>query len=265
MTPSPPQAPDATIVQRPTFPDLAGRGIVVTGAAGGIGSAAARQFVAQGASVLCLDRDSAGLARLAQELGDRAPVMTADVTDPDDVAAAARTAVETFGDLTGWINNAGSYTEIPSIDLPLDEWRRILATNLDSAFLGSQAAGRVMIAARRGSIVNVSSNAGIRTSPRNLHYSVAKAGVAHLTRCLAAEWGKHGVRVNTVIPGYTDTPIIDWLTSDADKLARTERAIPLRRIGQPDDVAAAMVFLCSQSASYITGTTLCADGGLQIS
>ena len=247
-----------------TYADLADKGFVVTGAAGGIGSAVVRQLVSQGAKVLCLDRDAASLARLTDALGAKARGMVIDVTDPAQVGEAAQTALGAFGNLRGWINNVGYFSEVRTLDLGLDEWRKAIALNLDSAFIGSQAAARVMIPNGGGSIINVSSNAGIRTSPRNAHYSAAKAGVAHLTRCLAAEWGKDGVRVNAVIPGYTNTSMIEWLTGNPEKLAKVEKAIPLRRIGQPDDVANAMLWLCSQASAYVTGVVLCADGGLQI-
>jgi NADP-dependent 3-hydroxy acid dehydrogenase YdfG len=176
--------------QSTTYADLADKGFVVTGAAGGIGSAAVRQLVGQGAKVLCLDRDAVGLGKLTDALGANARSMVIDVTDPAQIAEAAQTALAAFGNLGGWINNVGYFSEVRTLDLALDEWRKAITLNLDSAFIGSQAAARVMIPNGCGCIVNVSSNAGVRTSPRNAHYSAAKAGVAHLTRCLAAGWGR---------------------------------------------------------------------------
>jgi NAD(P)-dependent dehydrogenase (short-subunit alcohol dehydrogenase family) len=246
------------------YPEFSGRTVVVAGAANGMGAATSRRFAGYGANVVCLDRDTAALRRLTDELGANALGIPVDMTDGPAVHAAAARAVETFGPLAAWANFVGYYSEARAVDMTLEEFNKGLILNLSTAFIGSQAAARKMLLTGGGAIVNTSSNAGTRTSPRNPHYSAGKAGVLHLTRVLAAEWGSKGVRVNTVIPGYIKTQMLDQLTTDPERLAGLARATPLRRIGEPEDVADVAVFLCSDGARYVTGATVNADGGLMI-
>jgi NAD(P)-dependent dehydrogenase (short-subunit alcohol dehydrogenase family) len=246
------------------YPEFSGRTVVITGGAGGIGSATVRRFAAEGAVVFALDRDAAKLDQLAADASGHVIAIGIDLTDQAAVNEAAARAVSESGPLIAWVNYVGYYSEARAIDLTAEEFNKGLTLNLTSAFIGSQAAARQMIGNGGGAIVNTASNAGTRSSPRNPHYSAAKAGVIHLSRVLAAEWGSKGVRVNTIIPGYTRTPMIADMMANPDKRDALARATPLKRLGEPEDVADAVLFLCSDSARFVTGATLNADGGLMI-
>jgi NAD(P)-dependent dehydrogenase (short-subunit alcohol dehydrogenase family) len=246
------------------YPEFEGRAVVVAGAANGMGAATARAFAANAARVVCLDRDGAALDRLTGELGDAVLGIAVDMTDEVGVHAAAERAVGAFGPLAAWANFVGYYSEARAVDMAFDEFTKGLVLNLGTAFLGAQAAARQMLKTGGGAIINTSSNAGTKTSPRNPHYSSAKAGVLHLTHVLAAEWGSKGIRVNTIIPGYVKTAMLDSLTTDPERRALLAKATPLKRLGEPEDIADVALFLCSDAARYMTGATVNVDGGLMI-
>lgn len=246
------------------YPEFNARTVVIAGAASGMGAATAKIFAANGSRVVCLDRDAKALALLTDELGDLSIGIPLDMADASAVHAAAEQAAERFGPLFAWINYVGYYSEARAVDMSFDEFTKGLTLNLGTAFLGSQAAARQMLITGGGVIINTSSNAGTRTSPRNPHYSAAKAGVLHLTRVLAAEWANKGIRVNTVIPGLTQTGMLDDLTTDPDRRAQLAQAVPMKRLGEANDVADVVVFLCSEAARYMTGASVNVDGGLMI-
>jgi len=259
--PSPAPAPaDAT----PTF-DVAGRVALVTGAARGIGRAVALALARAGADVALGFRDArAGgdVADAVRALGRGALPLQMDVTRPAEVSAAVAAAVRHFGRLDILVNNAGIGPPNPAEVVTEDDFDATLAVNLKGTFFVSQAVGRAMIAGGRGGrIVNLSSQAGFVALPTESVYCMTKAAIAHLTKCLAVEWAPHGINVNAVAPTFVRTPGTGkWLEDEAfrrDLLAR----IPLGRVGEPPDVAAAVVFLCSPAASMITGSTLLIDGG----
>ena len=239
--------------------DLSGRAALITGAASGIGRASALAFASAGASVALLDIDAGGLADTAAAVraaGARAEVLVADVRDLRAVTGAVGCAVEAFGRLDAALNNAG----VPGPYVPLDEYSeedfmRILQVDLAGVWRCMRAEIRYMRARGTGAIVNTSSMLGAAAMPDNGAYVAAKHGVHGLTRAAAVELGGTGIRVNAIAPGVTRT----GMTSAAsDDLLRT---VPLGRIAEPEEIAAAAVWLCSPEASYITGSVLVADGG----
>ena len=239
--------------------DLSGRAALITGAASGIGRASALAFAAAGASVALVDIDAAGLAETAataRVLRASVEVIQADVTDLAAVTAAVARTVEVFGRLDAAHNNAG----VPGQYVPLDEYSeeeflRVLQVDLVGVWRCMRAEIRPMRAQRAGAIVNTSSMLGAAAMPDNGAYVAAKHGVHGLTRAAALELGGTGIRVNAIAPGVTRT----GMTSEvSDELLRS---VPLRRIAEPEEIAAAVVWLCSPEASYITGSVLAADGG----
>jgi NAD(P)-dependent dehydrogenase (short-subunit alcohol dehydrogenase family) len=239
--------------------DLSGRAALITGAASGIGRASALAFAAAGASVALLDIDAGGLAdtaEAARALGPRAEVLVADVTSLRQVNGAVGRAVEVFGRLDAAHNNAG----VPGPYVPLDEYEeedfmRVLQVDLAGVWRCMRAEIRHMRAQRSGAIVNTSSMLGAAAMPDNSAYIAAKHAVHGLTRAAALELGGTGIRVNAIAPGVTRTGMTSVVSSEL--LTR----VPLGRIAEPEEIAAAAVWLCSPQASYITGSVLVADGG----
>jgi NAD(P)-dependent dehydrogenase (short-subunit alcohol dehydrogenase family) len=240
-----------------------GYGVLITGAARGIGAATARRLAEEGARVLVTDVDPAEAGKTAaalRELGARAESFTCDVGDRTQVEAAVAYAVDAFGSLDVLVNNAFRC----SPDAPLfedegdEEWARDLDITLTGAYRCARAALPHLVASGRGSIVSIGSVNGIQDFG-NHAYSAAKAGLMSLTRTLAGHAASRGVRVNLVAPGTVRTTA--WEGRE-DDLASAARLYPLGRVGEPEDIAAAVAFLASRDASWITGTTLCVDGGL---
>jgi NAD(P)-dependent dehydrogenase (short-subunit alcohol dehydrogenase family) len=239
--------------------DLSGRAALITGAASGIGRASALAFASAGASVALLDIDAKGLAdtaATASAVGVRAEALVADVRDLRAVTGAVGRVVEAFGRLDAALNNAG----VPGPYLPLDEYSeedfmRILQVDLAGVWRCMRAEIRQMRAQGHGAIVNTSSMLGSAAMPDNGAYIAAKHGVHGLTRAAALELGGTGIRVNAIAPGVTRTGMTSAVSDD---LLRT---VPLGRIAEPEEIAAAAVWLCSPEASYITGSVLVADGG----
>jgi NAD(P)-dependent dehydrogenase (short-subunit alcohol dehydrogenase family) len=239
--------------------DLSGRAALVTGAASGIGRASALAFASVGASVALLDIDAEGLAGTAAAVraaGTRAEVLVADVRDLQAVTGAVGRAVQAFGRLDAALNNAG----VPGPYVPLDEYSeedfmRILQVDLVGVWRCMRAEIRHMRARGTGAIVNTSSMLGAAAMPDNGAYVAAKHGVHGLTRAAALELGGTGIRVNAIAPGVTRTGMTSAVS---DELLQT---VPLGRIAEPEEIAAAAVWLCSPGASYITGSVLVADGG----
>ena len=239
--------------------DLSGRAALITGAASGIGRASAIAFAAAGASVALVDIDAEGLAdtaEVARAPGSRAEALVADVTDLRQVSDAVARAVEVFGRLDAAHNNAG----VPGPYVPLDEYEeedfmRVLQVDLAGVWRCMRAEIRHMRAQRSGAIVNTSSMLGAAARPDNSASVAAKHAVHGLTRAAALELGGAGIRVNAVAPGVTRTGMTSAVS---DALLGT---VPLGRIAEPEEIAAAAVWLCSPEASYITGSVLVADGG----
>ncbi len=233
--------------------------VLITGGAGGIGAAAARRFLEEGSRVAILDRDAKASASLARELPDLAFALEADVSRPEAVGRAMDELEARWGGLDVLINNAGLSRRSAFLDISPDQWREVMATNLDGLFFMAQQAGRRMARAGRGAIVNMGSTNGLVGYHYYADYNASKAGVIELTRSMALELGP-AVRVNAVCPGFILTPMQE-AEYTADMQEAFARKVPLRRLGRPGDVAALLAFLASDEAGFITGQTVVIDGG----
>ena len=245
--------------------DVKGDVALVTGAARGLGRAIALAVAHAGADVALGLRDvktGGELAREIEAMGRRVLPLQMDMSRLDQVSRAVEDTVRHFGRLDILVNNAGLSPESPAEDVREEVFDAMLAVNLKGTFFASQAAGRVMIRQKRGCIVNMSSQAGFVALPTESVYCMTKAAIAHLTKCLAVEWGKYNIRVNAVAPTFIRTPGTESVLEDpALKSKVIESIAALHRIGEPMDVAGAVVFLASPAASLITGHTMLIDGG----
>jgi NAD(P)-dependent dehydrogenase (short-subunit alcohol dehydrogenase family) len=245
--------------------DLTGQVALVTGAARGLGQAISLALAQAGADIALGLRDVKSAGDLAPEIegmGRKALPLQMDVARLDQIFRAVEDAVVRFGRLDILVNNAGIAPGNLAEDVREEDYDLTLAVNLKGTFFASQAAGRVMIRQKRGRIINLSSQAGVVALPGESVYCTTKAAIAHLTKCLAVEWGKYNITVNAVAPTFIHTPGTEEAL--ADPLFRadvTERIAALHRIGEPMDVSGAVVFLASPAASLITGHTLVVDGG----
>jgi len=245
--------------------DLSGRVALVTGAARGLGRAISLALAEAGADVALGLRDSAaggGVAAEIEALGRKALPLQMDVTRLDEVTRAVEDTVSRFGRLDILVNNAGIAPENPAEDYREEDFDATVAVNLKGTFFVSQAAARVMIRQKSGVMINLSSQAGIVALPTESVYCMTKAAISHLTKCLAVEWGKHNIRVNAVAPTFIRTPgTEEALANEAFRADVLERIAALHRIGEPEDVTGAVIFLASPAAALITGHTLVVDGG----
>jgi len=248
--------------------DLTGKRALVTGASRGIGRAIAAAYARAGADVALVARDEVRLAETAQLVetaGRRAVMVTADVTSQEAVQAAVATAVEQLGGLDIVVSNAGGNTFMsPVVGMRPSGWEKTLRLNLDSCFFVAQAVGPILLEQRSGSLINVSSVAGITAAPMMAHYSAAKAALISLTRSLALEWAWAGVRVNALVPGWIATDLTDFIRDNPDAERALIGRVPMQRWGQPEEIAQPAVFLASDASAFVTGQLLVADGGLSI-
>jgi NAD(P)-dependent dehydrogenase (short-subunit alcohol dehydrogenase family) len=235
---------------------------VVTGGARGIGLAVGQWFLAHGYDVALLDIDHATLAETAATLAQPGRVLAVpcDVSQPDQVAAAAQAVMARWGRVDALVNNAGVAVFKPALETTFQEWRHVLGTNLDGAFLCTQAFGQIMQAQRSGAIVNIASISGLRASTLRVAYGTSKAAIIHLTKQYAVELGNYGIRVNAVCPGPVETEMAKLVHSVAIRSDYYD-TIPLGRYGTPEEMANVVGFLCSKEASYINGQYLANDGG----
>jgi 3-oxoacyl-[acyl-carrier protein] reductase len=234
---------------------------LVTGAAGGIGSAIAARLARDGFAVACSDLGAADAERAAAEIPG-AQGFGCDLRSEADVDALRDAVTAALGPPWLLVNAAGVFFEHEVTELSLDEWDLVMDVNARGTFLTCRALLPAMHAAGSGCIVNVASTAGLSGGHTRAAYNASKGAVVLLTRSLAIDWGPRGVRVNCVAPGLIDTPMADWIRHDAVRLAAFERSLPAGRIGTPDDVAHAVSFLASDGASYLHGSTLVVDGGV---
>lgn len=245
--------------------ELNGQVALVTGAGRGLGRAISLALAHAGADVALGLRDvkvDGGLAAEITKMGRRALPLQMDVQKLDEVRGAIEKTVKHFGRLDILVNNAGIAPGNPAEDVSEEDFDQTLAVNLRGTFFASQAAGRVMIRQGGGKIINMSSQAGFAALPTESVYCMTKAAIAHLTKCLAVEWGKHGITVNAVAPTFIQTPGTESALADgAFRADVVERIAALHRIGEPMEVAGAVVFLASPAASLITGETILIDGG----
>ena len=237
---------------------------VVTGGARGIGLAIAEWFLAHGQRVALLDIDRKELGRTARRLKDAKRVLAigCDVSDAKQVKAAIARVARTFGRIDALVNNAGIAIFKPIGETSFEEWQRVLAVNLNGAFLCSQACVPVMLASGGGSIVNIASISGLRASTLRVAYGTSKAALIQLTKQQAAELGTAGIRANCIAPGPVDTAMAKLVHSVAIRQDYYD-TIPLNRYGTTGEIAAAAGFLCSAHASYVNGQVLAVDGGFE--
>ena len=243
---------------------LKGRVALVTGASSGLGTQFARALADNGAVVALVARRVDRLTSLKDEIegkGGRALAIEADVTDRAAMARAFDAAEKAFGTVTILVNNAGIAHSGRAVEMPPEEWRKVLSTNLDAVFFWAQeAARRILAANKQGAIVNIASVLGLAVSKGAVAYAAAKAGVVQVTKALAVELAFKGVRVNAIAPGWFITEMNDeYLTGEAG--AAIKREIPMGRFGNPGDLDGALLLLVSDAGSYITGATIVVDGG----
>lgn len=241
---------------------LAGKVAVVTGGASGIGEFTVREMVEEGAKVVIADLNDDLGSKLVQELNQeerQVAYIHVDVTKEDQVENMIEFAVSEFGKLDILFNNAGIGSLSPSAELPFEEWRKVLSVNLDGVFLAAKHAIKAMQKNGGGSIVNTASILGHVGQAQTAPYTASKGAVVNLTRTLAVEYAKDNIRVNAVCPGYIETPLLNQL--DEAMKNHLISLHPIGRLGKPEEIAKAVVFLASDDASFVTGSNLLVDGG----
>ncbi|MGO9761752.1 MAG: SDR family NAD(P)-dependent oxidoreductase [Solirubrobacteraceae bacterium] len=243
---------------------LEGKVAVITGAAGGIGAAAARRMAQEGARLLLTDADAEGARRVAQELGgERADALGHDVTSEEQWQAVLAAALDAHGRVDVLLNNAGVFLAAPLTETSLEQFRLVMDVNVVGVFLGMRTVAPAMSEHRAGSVINISSVAGLTGPPYLTAYAASKWAVRGISKVAAKELAQFGVRVNSLHPGQIDTDMNTRQREQTPELIdKLIRGIPLRRIGQPEEVAEAIVYLASDESVYVTGSELAIDGGV---
>jgi gluconate 5-dehydrogenase len=239
---------------------LAGRSGIVTGAASGIGRQLAEAFAEAGARVAVLDSNAEGAEETAKAI-DGALSIAVDITDEDGVERGVLEVEEAFGGLDYLVNNAGIRHQASILDHDLGTWRRTLDVNLTGTFICSRAAVRAMLRHGGGKLLNIASIAGILAMSNRVAYAASKAGIVGLTRAMAVELGPEGIHCNAIAPGVFETPLTKAYFEDESFASLIVENTPLRRWGQPNELAPAAIFLCGPDSDFIQGQTLCVDGG----
>lgn len=240
--------------------DLSGKTALVTGASGGIGEAVAKSLHGQGATVVLHGTRAEKLEALSAELGDRSHVVTANLADREAVAGVIDAAAEKAGPVSILVNNAGITRDNLAVRMKDEEWDQVLEVNLTASMILCRAALRNMMKARHGRIISISSIVGVTGNPGQTNYAASKAGMIGYSKSLAQEVASRGVTVNIVAPGFIETPMTDAL-SDAQKDTLLGR-VPAGRLGQVGEIAAAVTYLASDEAAYVTGATIHVNGGM---
>ena len=245
--------------------DIQGRVIVVTGASSGIGRSLAQALAARGARLACIARRRDRLDTLVDDIvksGDEAIAITCDVTDQASVRAMVDTTERKLGPIDVLVNNAGISIPKPVLDISLEEWDRVIGTNLGAAFMVAQEVGKRMATRGRGSIINISSIAAYRSFALAPAYGAAKAGLNNLTETMAVVLAEKGVRVNGIAPGVFNSELGDnYAKRHPEHRARGLERVPMRRVGEHEELVGPVVLLASDASSYMTGSTLIVDGG----
>ncbi|RMG01058.1 MAG: glucose 1-dehydrogenase [Acidobacteria bacterium] len=248
--------------------DLTGKVAIVTGGSRGLGKEIAEGLAEAGASLMICARRERWLKPTLEEFqarGFNVLAKVADVSKPEDIEAVVKATIEAFGKIDILVNNAGTSWGCMPEDMPLDKWQKVIDVNLTACFLMAQAVGREMLKRESGCIINISSVSGITSSsngPFYAGYVASKAGLIGLTRELAATWGRRGIRVNAIAPGFFHSRLADKVIEIYEKTIQKNNPIP--RIGREGELKGVAVFLASDASSYITGQTIVVDGGLTI-
>lgn len=244
--------------------DLSGKVALVTGASQGLGKAMALALAGAGADVGVMSRNVSRLEETAGEIrgtGQRAVVARADVTIAAEVTSAVERVLGDLGRIDILVNDSGIGFDRPLVDMTEEEWDRILDTNLKGAMLVTKAVGPHMIARRSGKVINVASMAGTVAVSGFTAYGASKAGLIQLTRVLGLEWARYNIQVNAICPGYFLTPMNDAFFATEAGQRVIKQAIPARRLGRPEELGGAVIYLASEASDFMTGTTICIDGG----
>jgi 3-oxoacyl-[acyl-carrier protein] reductase len=240
--------------------DLSGQNALVTGASGGIGGAIARALHQQGATVLLAGTREAALTALAAEFGERAHILTADLSQPDEAERLVREAEAALGQIDILVNNAGITRDGLAMRMRDEDWQAVLEVNLTAGFRLIRAVLRGMLRRRHGRIISITSIVGVAGNPGQANYAASKAAMIGMSKSIAAEVATRGITVNCIAPGFISTAMTDKLTDD--QRARGIAAIPMGRFGAPEEIGAASVYLASAEAGYVTGQTLHVNGGM---
>lgn len=245
--------------------DLTGKASIVTGAGRGIGKSMALGLAKAGSNVVLCSRTESELNEVAEEVkgyGRKALVIPCDVTKPEDIQHVIDQTVEEFGQIDVLINNAGMTKKVAAEDYSLEDWSKIINVNLTGVFLFAQAVGKQMIKQKAGKIINISSIASQTALTGSVAYCASKGGVNMITKVLAVEWAKYGIQVNGIAPAFIETPLVQGVMEARKGIKeQIEGRTPLARLGKPEEIVGASVFLASDASSYLTGETIFIDGG----
>ncbi|WP_020500582.1 SDR family NAD(P)-dependent oxidoreductase [Sciscionella marina] len=246
---------------------LEGKVAIVTGAGRGLGRSMARALAGAGAAVTVAARTGGELDSFVEQTtasGGRALAVPADVTDESAASRMVEATIAEFGRIDVLVNNSGIVASGPLVDQSAAEWDRVIATNLRGTYLATKAVGGHLIAQRSGKVVNIASNFALQGVAGHAAYSASKAGVIAFTRSMAVEWARHGIQVNALAPGYFATALNAELRADPEALAKVTRAIPARRMGEPDELESWLLLLSGSASDFMTGETIVIDGGQSV-
>lgn len=250
-------------MKMPSF-DLTGKVAIVTGATKGLGYGMALMMAKFGADIVVASRTAADCERVAAEIegiGREALAIPTDVSKKEQVDKLVRATMEKFNKIDILINNAGVGLTNLALDVPEEEWDRVVDIDLKGVFFVAQAVGKVMVEQKSGNVINIASLGGVISSSRLVPYMAAKAGVIHMTKGLAVEWAKYNIRVNGVAPGYVLTPLTEEVVNNEKTYKTLTGLTPMKRLGTVEEIANVVMFLASDASSYITGETIIVDGG----